>query len=110
MTQLTVKPQLEQDYVIDPHYSVNRYLRALGLPNAATSEHEVWMIDCPRCGRPSVYDNSRSDTCKACCYYNLANHAKEAYTLAQYAQRVTKKVIENVKRNLYLPESEGMHR
>lgn len=89
----TVKPPLEQDYMVDRNYSVNKYLRSLGLPNRTTPADQVWLIDCPRCGAASLYDNSRSDRCKACCYYNLADHAKDAYTLAEYAQRVTHEVI-----------------
>ena len=97
------------EYVVDPTYNLTKYLKKLGLPNAATGVYDVLVIDCPRCGRASYYDGSPFDCCKACSYWNLANHSDCAYTLAEYAQCVTRKVIENAKRRMYLSEGERMH-
>lgn len=72
------------EYVPDPDYDLDQYIRELGLLKQGLRPEDILAIDCPHCGAASYYDGGFTDTCSCCGFYNLANYSDEAYTLLDY--------------------------
>lgn len=76
-----------QEDIFEVEYDLLRYLENAGIIHEYAS-NEIMIIDCPGCGNSIYYDGSDFVTCPCCGYVNLADHREEAYTLAEYEERL----------------------